>query len=126
MDSTATSMTRQGLYLLLAVVGLIWAWSHGLAFSMDWLTATPNPWNVPQFFVDFFYSAYVASPTAAFLTVDLLGAWFTFLVFVLPESRRLNIKVGWVYFLLACTAGVCFAMPLFLLHRERILQRADS
>ena len=122
MDNSVGSIIRQVLYLFLAFTGLIWAWNHGLTFSLQWLTDAPNPWDVPQFFFDFFYSAYVASPTAAFLTVDLLGAWFTFLVFVLPESKRLNIHVGWVYFLIACTLGVCFAMPLFLIHRERVMQ----
>ena len=116
-----SSAIRQSLYLVLAIVGLFWAWSHGLPWTITWFVEGSNPANVPLFFYEFFNSAYIASPTAAFLTVDLLGAWFTFLVFVLPEAKRLKMPYGWVYFLVACTLGVCFAMPLFLFFRERTL-----
>ena len=124
MSNSNASLLRQTIYLGLAVVGLVWAWTHGLTFSIDWLKNAESPYNVPLFFFDFFYSAYIAGPTSAFLTVDLLGAWFTFLVFVLPEAYLLAIRHGWVYFLIACTLGVCFAMPLFLFNRERVLQEA--
>jgi len=121
-----SSVIRQTLYLALAFVGLIWAWSNGLPWTIDWFLEGPSPLNLPLFFYEFFNSAYVANPTAAFLTVDLLGAWFTFLVFVLPEAKRLQMSHGWLYFLIACTLGVCVAMPLFLFFRERLLDNTAT
>lgn len=112
---------RQALYLILAVLGLVWCWWNGAMWTMQWLDNGESLLNVKAFFLDFFTDAYQANHAAAFVTVDLIGSWFTFLVFILPEAKRHGMRFGWAYFLAACTLGNCFAFPLFLFFRERAL-----
>ncbi|MCA8977472.1 MAG: DUF2834 domain-containing protein [Planctomycetes bacterium] len=112
---------RQNAYLVLAVAGLLLAWYHGLQWTMAWLDEGGNLLNQAAFFGDFFGDAYTANHAASFITVDLVGSWFAFLVFVLPEAKRLGMRFGWGYIVAACTLGNCFAFPLFLFNRERAL-----
>jgi hypothetical protein len=44
-------------------------------------------------------------------------------VLVLVESRRLGIRWPWVYLVLCGLVAAAFAIPLFLLVRERALER---
>ena len=115
---------RQTLYLILAIGSLVLAWYHGIQWTIEWTNNGGNVLNQAAFFVDFFGDAYAPNSAASFITIDLIGSWFTFLVFVLPEAKRLNMRFGWGYFIAASTLGNCFAFPLFLFNRERALARA--
>ena len=117
------SEVRKYLYLGLSIAGLVLAWSHGIPWTMQWLADGGNLLNIPAFFHDFFVDAYVPNHAASFITIDLVGSWFAFLVFVFPEAKRLGMRNAWAYFLAACTLGNCFAFPLFLFNRERALSR---
>jgi Terpene cyclase DEP1 len=110
---------RKGLYLALCAGGTLLAWYHGVQWIAQWTAAGGNLLNVPAFFFNFFRDSFVPNPAASFVTVDLIGSWFTFLVFVLPEAKRLGMRHGWAYFVAASTIGTCFALPLFLYNRER-------
>ncbi len=112
---------RQGIYLLLAIGAALWAWSHGVAWTLQWLEDGGSLLDQVAFFRDFFRDAYRANHAAGFITIDLVGSWFAFMVFVLPEARRLGMRFGWGYIAAACTIGNCFAFPLFLFNRERAL-----
>lgn len=104
----------QGLYLLLAVAGLVWPWIYNLEViaSGEGLGA--------------FADAAFATPAAASLTVDLIVAYVAFVVFVAAESVRLRIRWGWLLIPLSAVTSFAFAFPLFLALRERTLASAGS
>jgi hypothetical protein len=104
---------RLAAYAVFATAGLVLPWIYGI----QWVAAGGNILN----FYSFFHDSFVPNGAAAFVTIDLLISWFTFLVFVLPESKRVGTPNGWIFFVLASTVGNCFAFPLFLFFRERRL-----
>jgi hypothetical protein len=50
--------------------------------------------------------------------ISVVAAW----IFIYNESNRLGMKYWWVYILLTCGVGFCFAFPLFLYFREKQLE----
>jgi hypothetical protein len=105
------------LYIALAVISVVWAWSHGFA----WAVGGGNLLNLPSFFID----AYKSGEAAAFLTIDILAAWATFMVWVVGDARKIGLgaRMGWIFVGLSFL-GTCFAFPLYLVLRERHLERA--
>lgn len=61
----------------------------------------------------------VATPAAAFVTIDLLAVAAAALVFMVVESRRLRLPRLWLYLLLTFTVAISVAFPLFLVERQR-------
>ena len=55
---------------------------------------------------------------AADFTISVIVAW----IYIYNESKRLNMKFWWLYILLTCGVGFCFAFPLFLYYREKRLE----
>lgn len=110
---------RHALYVAIAVVSAVTAWWHGIA----WVGEGGNLINLPSFFLD----AYRSGSAAAFLTIDIVAAWAVFLLWVVPDARRIGLGAwtGWLYFALSF-AGTCFAFPLYLVARERHIARADG
>lgn len=110
---------RHGLYVAAAIVSLIWAWSHGLA----WAAAGGDLLNLPGFFID----AYRSGHAAAFLTVDILFAWGIFIVWAIVDARHIGLGTRWgVAFAALSFLGTCFAFPLYLVVRERWLARMEQ
>ncbi|MCB2089590.1 MAG: DUF2834 domain-containing protein, partial [Sphingomonadaceae bacterium] len=93
---------RHTVYALAAIASLIWVWS--LAF--DWIGAGGNILNLPSFFID----AYQSGSAAGFLTIDILVVWGAFMLWVIPDARRIGLgtKTG-LTFLLLSFLGTCFA-----------------
>jgi hypothetical protein len=110
---------RHILYVVLALVSLVWAWSHGFA----WMMAGGNLLNLPSFFIDAFNSGHAA----AFLTIDILAAWLVFMIWVVGDARKIGLGAGkgWLFVGLSFL-GTCFAFPLYLVVRERHLERSGS
>lgn len=101
-----------GVYLALAVVGLIGTWTFnvisvlaGRDYLGDWLGSGPS---VSSLLVD--------------VLVVLVAAW----VLMLVEARRLGIRRVWLYLVLAPVVAVAFALPLFLAVRERRLAQLEA
>ncbi|MES2092605.1 MAG: DUF2834 domain-containing protein [Actinomycetota bacterium] len=99
-------------YLVLAVAGLIGTWSFNIAailhsrdFVGDWVNS---------------------GPAVSSLTVDLLVAAVAGGILIVVESRRLGLRGGWIYLLLAVVTAFAFVFPLFLAVRERALTRRRS
>ncbi|MDO5290653.1 MAG: DUF2834 domain-containing protein [Pseudomonadota bacterium] len=66
-----------------------------------------------------------ADRLSAFAWLDVLVSAGVLMVFVLTESHRLRMRHGpWA--LLGLGVGVSLALPLFLLLRERHVQRLDA
>lgn len=112
-----TSGTRQALYALLAIAGLVATWYFNLRFIAE---------SGGAFSVVEFVRAGYANSAASSLSNDLLIGTLAFLVFSFAEARRLEMRHWWVFPVL--TFGVAFAcaFPLFLLARERRLQTSGS
>lgn len=110
---------RHALYILIAVVSVIGAWWHGIA----WMLGGGNVLLLHTFFLD----AYRSGNAAAFLTIDILAAWIVFMIWVVPDATRVGLgaKTGWLYFALSFV-GTCFAFPLYLVARERHLAKSGS
>lgn len=108
---------KHTVFVILAVGSLLLAWSHALA----WMAAGGNILNLPQFFLDSYHSG----PAAAFLTIDILVAWIVFMIWVVGDAAKIGLGAKWGWLFLALSfLGTCFAFPLYLVTRERFLDRA--
>lgn len=110
---------RHGIYVLLAVVGLVWTWSQGI----QWIQDGGNLLNLPSFFIN----SYRSGSAAAFLTVDIAIAWATFIIWAVNDSAKIGLggRTGWAFVALSFL-GTCFAFPLYLVVRERHLTSAKQ
>ncbi len=119
------SHLRQGIYALLAVVGLVWTQYHLIGF-LEWQTGDASLAALLQFNWRTFFSSGFVNPGAAFLSVDAIIGATAFLFWMLPEAGKLGMKNRWLYVVL--TLGVAFAVgfPVFLLMRERKLQTLNA
>lgn len=102
----------QKLYLILAAVGF--------AIPMALLPATLANDNLfliakPAETVELLFANYVSSAFSA----DLLWVFVVFCVWVVIESRKLNLSRPWLFVALAFLFGVSGPLPLFLYYRER-------
>ena len=105
--------TKQKIYLGLSILGLF----IPIVF-------------VSQFFgelgeLDFqaFFASAMINPAASSMTTDLFIIVITSAVWIISEGRSQNIPYWWVYLLLLLYVSAAFALPLFMLIRERHLQK---
>ena len=98
---------RQAFYGVAAVVGLVGTWWFNLRHtgSVSYLEA---------------WFANAASSSAA---VDLLVVFVVGAVFMTVEGRRVGLRLPWLYGLLSLPTAFALMFPLFLLVRERALDR---
>lgn len=101
------SQGRQIFYGLAAVTGLVLTWYFNLRYAG------------PNYLADWF--ANEASSSAA---VDLLVLAAVLTVFMIAEARRLQMRFVVVFIIAGFLLAMAFAVPAFLLYRERILARA--
>jgi hypothetical protein len=96
-------------YLVLAIIGLVGTWSFNISAIVQ----------LRNFVGDLVNSG----PAVSSLTVDLLVAAVAGSILIIVESRRLGIRGGWIYVVLAGITAFAFVFPLFLAMRERTLAR---
>lgn len=110
---------KHGVLIVIAIGSLLLAWPH----AFNWVLDGGNILNLPSFFID----AYKIGGASAFLTVDLLACWAVYLIWVVPDAKRIGLgaKKGWIFFFLSFL-GTCFALPLYLVVRERHLDRQEA
>ncbi|MEO1003046.1 MAG: DUF2834 domain-containing protein [Cyanobacteria bacterium J06638_7] len=102
----------QWFYLLLAVAGAVLPWLANLEFIRS---------SGPGFDLGLFIAMASANPAAASLSRDLAIGATAVLIWIVQESRRLQMRgLPWV---LLCCLTIAFACgaPLFLYLRERRL-----
>ncbi|MEB3200332.1 MAG: DUF2834 domain-containing protein [Synechococcaceae cyanobacterium] len=101
-----------GLYLLLAIAGAIAPWLANIAFMRE---------HPGSFDFGLFVQLANANPAAQSLSRDLAIGATAFTIWIVRESRRLQMRGLWL--VLLCSFGVAFACgaPLFLYLRERRL-----
>lgn len=64
-----------------------------------------------------------ANKISTFFATDLIIASLVFWVFLLKEAKKYALRHWWVYFIASLTAGLSFALPLFLYFRESQLEK---
>ena len=103
--------TRQIIYLLLAIIGLLGTWYFNLQF---FITAEEPSLSS---FIDQTGNTYPALS----INIDIAVASITFLIWMIFEGIRVNMKHLWVYVILTFLVAFAFSFPLFLYFRERKL-----
>ncbi|HET8566665.1 MAG TPA: DUF2834 domain-containing protein [Solirubrobacterales bacterium] len=63
------------------------------------------------------------APLATLVALDLSISFVAFALWAAWEGKRLEMRSWWVPVPAAIFVGLCFALPLFLLLRERTLRR---
>lgn len=94
------------VYLALCIIGTVLP----LAQFIPWLAE--YGFNMPLLIQQI-----AADRLSAFAWLDVLVSALALAVFVVVESRRLNMRYGWLSLFGLCV-GVSLALPLFLLMRE--------
>lgn len=107
--------SRQWLYAALAVAGF----AGTLIFNLQY-TREASGFDVVGFVAGGF-----ANPAASSLTVDLLVALATFLIWSFAEARRLGMRHWWVYVAVTFLVAFAVAFPLYLLARDRRLEALE-
>ncbi|WP_269618676.1 DUF2834 domain-containing protein [Zhongshania sp. BJYM1] len=106
-----------GLYLLTALLALIFTWLHVPAyFGNGFLDANIQFWNDALF---------NANPAGNFLTVDILFLAFACNVWMFIEARRLGIKHVYLYVIGGVVIAISVAFPLFMAARELRIAATD-
>jgi hypothetical protein len=70
-----------------------------------------------------YFEAWTASLPAAQLAADVSIAFVAFALWAAREGRRLGMRSWWVPIPASMLVGLCFALPLFLLLRQRAVRR---
>ena len=101
---------RQIVYGVLAVVGLVGTWYFNLTYSGE----------------ASYLAAWFANAASSSAAVDLLVAFAAGSIFMITEGRRLGMRAPWLYVVFGAVLAFAFTFPLFLLLRERALQRTSA
>lgn len=111
-----TSRTRQTVFGLAALVGIVVTWYYNIQFMEAY-----GGFSLIQYVADNYVNAASAS-----ISNDILVVVFTFLFWSFYEARRLGMRHWWVYVVLTFAVAIAFAFPLFMLMRERRLAEAGG
>jgi hypothetical protein len=101
------------LYLLLAILGAVLPLSQFIPFL------TKHGLDLKLFFTFLF-----SNSVSGFFGMDVIVSSVVLWLFVFSEGRRLRMRHLWVYVVCNLAVGVSLALPLFLLFRERTLDRS--
>lgn len=110
------SITRQWIYAGLTVTGLIATWYFNLQ-----LLDLPDGLSFTNF-----VNAMYANPMVGSVSNDVLIAFTTFLFWLVIEARRLAMPHWWIYIVCGMGIAFAFAFPLFLLMRERQIEKLSQ
>ncbi len=100
------------LYLALALAGGVLPWLSNLEFMREYGAS----FDLAQFI-----ALANANPAAESLSRDLLVGASAITIWIVVESRRLQMRHLWIVLLSAGTIAFAFAAPFFLFLRERRL-----
>ena len=103
--------SRERVLLTLTIVGFLVPNAMVIAFVIE------HGLDVSGYFGE-----WVESLPAAQLAADLSIAFLAFALWSAWEGRRLGMRTWWVPIPASLLVGLCFALPLFLLLRERAVR----
>lgn len=101
------------LYLLLAILGAVLPLSQFIPFLKT------HGLDLKLFFTFLF-----SNGVSGFFGMDVIVSSVVLWIFAFSEGRRLGMRRLWVYVVCNLAVGVSLALPLFLLFRERTLDRS--
>ena len=104
------------LYLALAVAGGVLPWLANLDFMREY----GSSFDLTQFI-----ALANANPAAQSLSRDLIVGASAITIWMVVESKRLQMKHLWIVLLSAVTIAFAFAAPFFLFLRERRLAELE-
>ncbi|WP_320674788.1 DUF2834 domain-containing protein [Prochlorococcus sp. MIT 1341] len=105
------------VYLLLACLGAFFTMQANIDFISE---------HGPGFDVLLFFRMANENAASRSLTSDLLIGASAITIWILNESKRLQMRNLWIVFLTMFTIAFAFAAPLFLFLRERRLLEMES
>jgi EamA domain-containing membrane protein RarD len=108
---TTSQRVRFWLYLSLAIIGLVSAWTFNALAVLDKAD---------------YMKAWFGSAVDWVLGADLAIVAIAVVIFMFAEGSRLGMKHVWIYVVLAGVTAMAFTLPLFLAMRERHLARATN
>ena len=100
--------SRAVVFGVLALVGLVGTWTYNALAIIE----------RRDFLGDWF-----AGPAVSSLTTDLLVMAVAGCAFIVIEGRRLGMRHLWAYIAFSGLTAIAFTFPLFLMNRERKLER---
>jgi len=106
-------MTIKKLYLLLAILGFILPLSQFISWLLEFGVDVP-----------LMFRTITEDKLSFFAWLDVIVSAVVLVVFVLYEGRRQSMPRLWVPILATLCVGVSFGLPLFLLLRERHLEKS--
>ena len=107
---------RHAIFIALGVAAFLLTWPH----AFDWMREGGNILNPVAFFGD----AIAHGRTAAFLSLDILFMWLTYMIWVVFDAHRIGLGYKWgIFFLLFSYVGVSLAFPVYVVVRERFIDR---
>ena len=68
-----------------------------------------------------FLTQLFANPVSSMFALDLIVSCIVFWAFVYAESRRVGVRHAWLYVAFTLLVGLSFALPMFMLARERVV-----
>ena len=98
------------IYLLLSILGAILPMMANFDFAMEY----GNSFDIKNF-----VSLANANPAAQSISRDLLVGASAVFIWIVTESRKLNIKNMWIVYLGTFLIAFAFSAPFFLFLRER-------
>jgi len=111
-----SSKAKQIVYAILAVIGVCVTWYFNIqAGALG-----------PDFSLASFISDNYVNPASASITNDILVVCVVFFFWSFFEARELGIKHWWIFIPATLLIAIAFAFPLFLLVRERAIQRRSN
>lgn len=66
------------------------------------------------------------SPISAFAWLDVIVSAVVLVVFIFLEGHRLQMKILWIPVIGTFAVGVSFGLPLFLMFREKQINKKNS
>ena len=103
------------LYLILAILGAVLPLSQLIPFLKT------HGLDLKLFFTFLFNNG-----VSGFFGMDVIVSSFVLWLFVFSEGRRLGMRRLWIYIVCNLAVGVSLALPLFLLFRERTLDKGSG
>lgn len=100
---------RSVTFAIIALAGLVGTWTYNIIAILE----------RNDFLGDWFNNG----PAVGSLTTDLLVMAIAGCAFIVIEGRRLGMRHLWAYIVFSGLTAIAFTFPLFLMNRERLLER---
>ena len=105
----------QGTYLILCILGTALPYSQFIPFLLE------NGLDLERFFEQLFINR-----ISVFFGMDVVASSLVLWTFVWVEGSQLKMKNLWIYIASNLLVGVSLALPLFLLLRQRKLEKTTQ